>query len=115
MEIINDYKMPATKRGTGATGSKFFTTEVKETAEKLEKGQAFIIPVMEGLTKGRQLTGTKWQFKQNFADGNKEFLIRMTDAGLAVQLINVKATIPAQPEAPKTKSSAKKAEDLVEA
>lgn len=87
LKIISDYQMPAVKRGTGATGSKFYTKEVAALANQLKEGQAFLVPLMTDVKPSRQLTGTKWQFKQNFTDGSKEFLLRMTDDGLAVQLI----------------------------
>lgn len=116
LKVVKDYVMPASTRGTGATGSKFFTEDIKTTLEKLNKGEAAIIPVMEGLKAGRQRTATAFRIKEYFKDTRKEFLIRMTNDGLAVQLINAPAP-EAATKAP-VKQGAKVAaqvEDAVEA
>jgi hypothetical protein len=109
MQIVNDFLLPAKAARTNAKkGSQFFPKEVKELTEKLQIGQGFVIPLLDGLEKtddkydiekgldadGKEvenkvykkgpkhhLQGVKWYCKQHFKDTEKEFAMGIMDNG----------------------------------
>ena len=95
LQIIDAIELPKNARG-GKGGSKFFTDEIKATAEAIKLGQGFVIPKMDGVKSSRLRGGTQYRFKEHFEGTGKEFSFGIDkDENLVVKCIKDAAPVNA--------------------